>query len=90
MKNISNTLASGGSAQTLYDPAGQPYKGYWLRNNSTTSLWVNENGTAVAGQPSIEIKPGELYETPPNLPIMIEPLSIIGATTSQAWAARVW
>lgn len=91
MKSISGTITSGGTAQTLYDPQGQPYKGWWIRNYGTaSSIWVTENGTAVAAQPSIEVRAGELYESPPNAPLFTETLSIICSTTSVAFAARVW
>ena len=90
MKSISGTITSGGVAQVLYNPQGQSYKGWFLRNNSSLSLYVDENGSAIAAQPSLEIKSGELYESPPNAPLFVEQLSIIGSTTNQAFTARVW
>ena len=91
MRNISGTITLGGTAQTLFDPQGMPYKGWWLRNNSTSvSVWINENGTAAAAQPSIEIKVGELYESPPNINMMMDTLSIFCGTTSVSFTARVW
>lgn len=90
MKDISGTITSGGNAQTLFNPESMIYKGWWLRNNSTGSLWVSSVGTAAASQPSLEIKSGELYETPPNMTGLRDTLSIYGATTSQSFSARVW
>jgi hypothetical protein len=90
MKNISGSITSGGTAQALFNLSAQPYKGYWLRNNSAESIWIYENGTATAAQPSLEIKSGELYETPPNCGLFTEALSIIAATTGTNWTGRVW
>ena len=91
MRDISGTITLGGTAQPLFNPQGQPYKGWWLRNNSTSaSIWINENGTASAAQPSFEIKVGELYESPPNIGFMAETLSIFCSTTSVPFTARVW
>ena len=90
MRSISGTITSGGNAQTLFNPQGQPYKGFWVKNMSAESIYINENGAAAASQPSMELKIGELYETPPNAPLFWETLSIFGATTGSAFSARVW
>jgi hypothetical protein len=85
----SGTITAGGTAQTLmvYNDARE---GFMVQNNSTGDLWINELGsTAVASQPSIKIASGQLYESPKNLPCPYA-ISIIGATTSQAFTAREW
>ena len=90
MRSISGQIAVGGTAQTLYDNQGMPYKGFYIRNNATTSsLWINENATAIAQQPSLEVKPGEMYESPPNCPIFTDPLSIF-CSAVVAFTGRVW
>ena len=86
--NISGTITLGGTAQNAA-AANTSRIGFWIRNNSVASLWISTLATAVQSQPSLEIKPGELYETPPTL----NPkgaISIIGPTTSQAWSGREW
>lgn len=90
MKDISGTVASTGVSQVLYNSGGMPYKGIMVRNaHASLSLWINENGAAAATQPSIEIRPYELFETPPNVPMMTETWNITGNST-QAFTARVW
>ncbi len=91
MRDISATIAAGGTAQTLFDPQGQTYRGYWVRNHSaTTSIWINENGTAAASQPSVELKGGEMFETPPDVDGLRETISVFCATTSVNFSGRVW
>ena len=55
--NISGTITLGGTAQVLA-AASTTRRGWWIRNNSNESLWVDDITTAVASQPSLEIKPG--------------------------------
>lgn len=86
LTDISGTITSGGVAQTL--AAANPNRnGWWLRNNSSASLWVSDVTTAVQSQPSLEIKAGELYESPYGGQSQ-KALSIIGGTTGQAFTAR--
>src|SRR5690348_14756535 len=86
----SGTIASGGTAQSLM-AADQARKGYSVYNASSGNLYVNDvGGTAVTtGGSSFTIAPGTLYESPPNQ-LPIQAVSIIGATTSQAFIAREW
>lgn len=82
----SGTITTGAVAQVLA-AANAARKAWWIRNNSTGSLWVSDLTTAVASQPSLEVKPGELYESMCGL-CSSSALSIIGATTGQAFTAR--
>lgn len=88
----SGTITTGGTAQVLM-AANATRKGWWIQNNSSATLWVNDVGTATAGGSSIPVAGvptggtvGSLYESPsrtsPNA------ISIFGATTGQAFAAR--
>jgi hypothetical protein len=86
--NISGTITTGGSAQVLA-AANADRRGWWIRNNSTGSLWVSDMTTAVLSQPSLEIKAGELYEAPAG-GVSLNALSIIGATTGQSFTGREW
>lgn len=85
---LSGTITTGGAAQTLA-AANANRQGLWVQNQSTAALWINFEETAVASQPSIKIDAGALYETPANW-CPIGSVSIIGATTGQAFAAREW
>jgi hypothetical protein len=84
----SGTITTGGVAQALM-PANAVRRGWYLRNNSSGSLYVNGQGTASTGPQSLEIKPGELYETP-NSGASGNALSIYGATTGQSFTSREW
>jgi 1,2-phenylacetyl-CoA epoxidase PaaB subunit len=86
--NISGTITAGNTAQVLA-AANTNRRGWYIRNNSTSSLWVSDMTTAVQSQPSLEIKAGEMYEAPAGGVSMNE-LSIIGSTTGQSWTGREW
>lgn len=82
------TITAGGTAQTAL-AANTARTGYEIQNQSTGTLWFSDVATAVAGEPSFEIAPGATYWTPDTY----RPkgaVSIIGATTGQAFAARQW
>ena len=82
----SGTIATGATAQTLM-AANATRKGWFIQNNSTGDLWVNRfGGTAIAGQPSLLIPAGKLYETPTG-GSGGNAVSIFGATTGQAFTA---
>lgn len=88
--NISGSIATGGTAQSLlaYE---QRRQGFSVLNNSSGNLYINDVGGTAVTTPaaSITIAPGALYESPHNQrPIYA--VSIIGATTSQAFTAREW
>jgi len=89
MTDRSGTITLGGTAQTLM--AANPLRrGYLIQNNSAGTLWFNELGvTAVQASPSISIAAGALYQSPsPGTSALA--ISIIGATTGQAFTAREW
>ena len=85
----SGTIATGATAQSLM-VANAARKGWFIQNNSTGDLWVNRfGGTAIAGQPSLLIPAGALYETPDG-GSGGNALSIYGATTGQTFTAAEW
>ncbi len=84
----SGTIATGGTQQTLM-AANSSRRGAAIQNNSTGDLWINSLANAVIGQPSIKIAPGLLWEYS-AVGVPLTAISIIGATTSQAFSAREW
>lgn len=84
----SGTITAGGTAQVLM-PANPNRFGYSVQNNSSGDLWISEITTAVANQPSLKIPAGALYECPWYY-VPVTAISIIGATTGQAFCAREW
>src|SRR3989442_6921947 len=52
----SGTLATGGSAQTLFGGL-VPANGFLVQNNSTAALWISDVGVASAGGPPIQLTP---------------------------------
>ena len=77
----SGTITTGGTSQVLL--TAKTRKGYWVRNLSSGSLYINRSGGA-ATTSHFEIKSGDYFETPiwENVSTAIE---IIGATTGQAF-----
>ena len=75
------TITAGGTSQVLL--TAKTRKGYWVRNSSSDSLYINRAGGA-ATTSHFEIKAGDYFETPlwENVSTKIE---IIGATTGQAF-----
>lgn len=91
IRDLSGTITTGGTAQAL-SAANPLRKGYSVQNISGGNLYINDvGGTAVTSSAgsSITIIPGALYESPRNQ-LPTRAISIIGATTSQAFAAREW
>jgi len=87
LTSISGTLTTGGTAQDAA-AANSGRTGWWIRNNhASASLWVSTLATAVQGQPSLEIRAGELYESPPG-GAGTGAISVIGPTTGQPWTGR--
>jgi hypothetical protein len=85
----SGTVATGGSAQTLFGGAA-PANGFLVQNNSTAVVWICDTGTASAGGASIQIAAnGGLFATPSGYK-PAGAVSLFGATTGQAFAARRW
>ena len=82
----SGNIAAGGTAQTAI-ALNANRRAFWIQNLSAGDLWISDVGTATAASPSLKIVAGGLYESMPgNCPTSA--ISIIGATTSQAFAAR--
>ena len=75
------TITTGGTSQVLL--TAKTRKGYWVRNRSSDSLYINRAG-GEATTSNFEIKAGDYFETPiwENVSTKIE---IIGATTGQAF-----
>ncbi|HVB18342.1 MAG TPA: hypothetical protein VNF04_17560 [Stellaceae bacterium] len=85
----SATVATGGSAQSLFGGI-VPTNGFLVQNNSSAALWICDVGTASAGGASIQIAAnGGLFATPSGYK-PAGAVSLYGATTGQAFAARRW
>lgn len=85
----SGTITLGGTAQQLA-AANTARKGFMVQNNSAGVLWINELGApAVTAQPSISIQPNAMYVSERDA-CPTGAISIIGATTAQAFTAREW
>lgn len=83
-KDLSGTITTGGTAQTLA-AANEGRDHIFIGNpNASGSLWVNDlGGTAAAnGAGSTEIPPGDVVKTRSR-----NAISIIHATTSAAFTA---
>jgi hypothetical protein len=87
--NASGTITAANTSQGIL-AANAARVGFWIQNNSTGDLWINELGAAAAtAQPSFKLPAGALYETPS----FVRPtasVQIIGATAGQAFTAREW
>ena len=85
----SGTLATGGSAQTLFGGI-VPVNGFLVQNNSSAALWISDVGAASAGGASIQLAAnGGIFATPSGYK-PAGAVSLFGATTGQAFAARRW
>ena len=85
----SGAVASGGNAQTLFGGA-VPATGFLVQNNSAAALWISDTGAASNGGASIQLAPnGGIFMTPSGYK-PAGPISLFGATTGQAFAARRW
>lgn len=84
----SGTLTAGGTAQNAA-ASNTSRQGFIIQNNSSGSLWFSTLTTAVQSQPSIQLMPNAYYEFP-STGVSTGAVSIIGATTGQAWSAREW
>lgn len=87
----SGTITAGGTAQQLM-AANASRKGWLVQNQSTGDLYVRSRGNggttdATADQNSLKIPAGAMYVADY---ITANALSIIGATTTQAFFAREW
>lgn len=86
--NQSGTVTLGGTAQNAI-ASNAARKGFEIQNQSTGNLYFSTLAAAVQSQPSILLPPGAFYETPLG-GAGTGAVSIIGATTGQAFAAREW
>lgn len=86
--NQSGTIATGGTAQTAI-ASNAARKGFEIQNQSVGNLYFSTLAAAVPSQPSILLVPGAFYETPLG-GAGTGAVSIVGATTGQAFAAREW
>lgn len=82
----SGTITNGGAAQTVMG-ANSNRRYLLLENVSTADLWFNFTTTAVLGQPSLKLPSGASFVMEDS-PISTEAISIIGATTTQAFVAK--
>lgn len=84
--NRSGTITVGGTAQTLM-ASNTARRGYRIQNLSSGDLWFNDkSGSATTGQPSNKLASGASYESP-AFGCSTNSISIIGATTGQAFEA---
>lgn len=82
----SGTITTGGTAQTAI-ASNAARKGFEIQNQSTGDLYFSTLAAAVVSSPSIKVGAGQLYETPSG-GAGTGAVSVIGATTGQAFAAR--
>lgn len=85
--NRSGTITTGGTAQNAAaEKKGRSY--FFLQNPSTEteSLWFSMDTTAVAASPSIELQPGQSYES--GSTVSIGAVSVIAATTGHKFTAK--
>lgn len=86
LTNRSGTITLGGTAQTLA-AANATRKYILIENVSSGDLWINFTTTAVINQPSFKIVANGSFVMEGTF-ISTELISIIGATTSQAFTAK--
>ena len=85
----SGTVATGGAAQPLFGGI-VPTSGFFVQNNSSAVLWISDVGVASAGGASIQLAAnGSIFWTAAGYK-PAGPVSLFGATTGQAFAARRW
>jgi hypothetical protein len=84
----SGTVGVGGTAQLLFGGA-VPANGYLVANNSSATLYVSDVGAATAGGASVPIAAGAMFMTPSGYQPP-GPVTLYGASTGQAFAARRW
>lgn len=84
--NRSGTLTAGGTAQQVM--ATNVARRYLLvQNVSAGDLWLNFGSTAVQAQPSVKLPPDAALVMEAGF-VSTELVSIIGATTGQAFVAK--
>lgn len=84
------TITTGGTAQAALAALSQR-KGWCIQNQSAGDLYVRDDGTAATvADVCLKVPPGAYYETPPGYPHSDAAVSVIGATTGQAFFAKQW
>lgn len=88
LTDLSGTVTAGGTAQQI--AAARQYRRYFiLQNLSAGDIWINFGVVAVASQPSLRIPAGGAVEFSTLLGVVPNAfVSVIGATTSQAFTAK--
>lgn len=86
--NKSGTITAGGTAQDAA-AANVNRKGFLIQNVSTADMWFNVGTTAVADQPSVLLRSGAMYESSAHA-CPAGKISVIGATTGQAFTCKEW
>lgn len=82
----SGTITLGGTAQTIATVnRGRRY--FLLQNVSSGTLWLNVDVTAVQTQPSIKLLPDDVLIWEGTF-VPAGAISLIGATTGQAFTAK--
>lgn len=85
----SSTITTGGTPQTI-SAADVVREGFTFHNLSSGDLYINIPGTASTTLPgSIKVIAGALYETPPGATPR-GAVSVVGATTGQAFTYKEW
>jgi hypothetical protein len=84
----SGAVGTGGIAQTLFGGI-IPANGWLVANNSAATLYVSDVGAATSGGASIPVAPAAVFATPSGYK-PAGPVSLYGAATGQAYAARRW
>ena len=82
----SGTVTAGGNAQVLMASNGTR-RGFVVQNNSSAPLYINGLGAATSDGLSLTIAAGALYESSVQH-VGTGAISILGATTGQAFYAR--
>ena len=82
------TISVGGTAQYLFSSL-TPVSGYLVQNNSAANLYISDTAVATASGINVVIGPGVMWTTPPSYRPP-GPVSIYGASSGQAFAARRW
>ena len=82
----SGTITTGGTAQVLM-PANPTRTYLAIQNISGGDLWFNFTTTAVLNEPSFKLTAGSAFTMEGGF-VSNEAISIIGATTGQAFTAK--
>ena len=82
------TITTGDTAQNAA-AANTARNGFTIQNQSTGDLYISATGTAVADRTSMKLVAGATYEFPAS-GVPTTAISIIGATTGQAFYAVEW